>query len=579
MNALERYIQLSAVGIKCLPVGQDKLPAIPKGESWIGGWLNKTEYQKANGIAIIAGLISGNIECIDFDNHFGDAKKVISDFSKIDGVKDIISKLPIQSTQSGGYHIIYRCDKISGNQKLASRPVNNGTAQKYDILIETRGEGGYFVIDPTPGYKIIHSDLNNIPVINAEQRELLFLAAKSFNQKIKTTYQAEESDNKPGDVFNNDPSSIDEMKDVLRDNGWIELGDNAWRRPGKNKGISATLGRAANGIFYNFSSSADPFESDKGYTAFQVLGLLKYNGDFKKLAKDLAEKYNLKPELKHESIDNKQNTLNIDAKLKKAYIDLEIPIEKPPVILRIKTRSGINYNYNRVLTLGNFSAIKGKSKSKKTFLTSIFLAACTKNGYMNPNLLADIPKNKTGVVLFDTEQSPYDAYITARRVWTLGGGKYSNFGAFDLREYTPFERCEIIDAFFNKAGSQTSFVVIDGIADLANAINDEIEASRVVNLLMKWTKIYNTHIQVVIHENKNDNFATGHLGSAILKKAECVISVTKDVDDNLLSEVSCDLIRGVSEFDKFKIKINDNGLPEIEFANSSPEADVFIKDY
>jgi hypothetical protein len=59
------------------------------------------------------------------------------------------------------------------------------------------------------------------------------------------------------------------------------------------------------------------------------------------------------------------------------------------------------------------------------------------------------------------------------------------------------------------------FVVIDGIADLANAINDEIEASRVVSLLMRWTKIYNCHIHVIIHENKADNNATGHLGSSI----------------------------------------------------------------
>lgn len=60
--------------------------------------------------------------------------------------------------------------------------------------------------------------------------------------------------------------------------------------------------------------------------------------------------------------------------------------------------------------------------------------------------------------------------------------------------------------------------MIDGIADLAMAINDEIEASRVVSLLMKWTKLYNIHITLVIHQNKNDEYATGHLGSAILKR-------------------------------------------------------------
>ena len=147
-------------------------------------------------------------------------------------------------------------------------------------------------------------------------------------------------------------------------------------------------------------------------------------------------------------------------------------------------------------------------------------------------------------------------------------GKHPNFGAFDLREYSPYERCDIIDRYLIKAGDQTGFIVIDGIADLTNAINDEVEASRVVTLLMKWTKTYNVHICTVIHQNKNDNYATGHLGSSILKKAECVISVTKDESDNSRSEVNCDLIRETYDFDKFAFIINDKGLPEVEFVNS-----------
>lgn len=580
MTILDTYKLYRGSGFECLPVGRDKLPAIPKGETWIGGWHNEAEYMKAPGIAIIAGKMSGNVECIDFDNHFGDAKQIISEFSKIEGVSAIIKTVPIQSTQSGGYHIIYRCDEISGNQKLASRPVNDTSTgrQRYDVIIETRGEGGYFVVDPSPGYRFIRSELTVIKKITPAEREILLSACRTFNENIKVQYQDTEKDDRPGSVFNNDPQSQYELISTLKEFGWTELQDGRWRRPGKDKHISATLGKAAPGIFYNFSSSADPFEINKGYTAFQVIGLLKYNGDFKTFAKELAERYNLTTQVKTEVNKTVRDEKTVNDKLQKAFINLEIPVEKPPVILRIKTRVGDNYNYNRVFTLGNFSAIKGKSKSKKTFLTSIFLAACAKSDYYKPNILTDIPKNKPGVILFDTEQSPYDAYITARRVWSLLGSEYHNFGAFDLREYNPLERCEIIDSYFRKAGNITSFVVIDGIADLANAINDEVEASRVVTLLMKWTKIYNVHIQVVIHENKNDNFATGHLGSAILKKAECIIAVTKDVNDSYTSDVTCDLIRGVSEFDKFKIVINEKGLPEIDFSNSVPDANIFIND-
>jgi len=564
------YNKYKQSGFATLPTGKDKMPAIPKGATWKGGWTEERDYLLAHGIAIIGGKLSGGLECIDFDNHFGDAKQVLQDFSKIEGVKEIVQKynLPIQSTVSGGYHLLFRCDLNEGNQKLASRPkVDEQGKIRADVLIETRGEGGYFVADPTPGYKVVKNDIFVVNHITAEDRAVLLSACRTFNQNVKVYNKPEEDKDKPGNVFNNSPDAIYEMISALKSNGWKELKEGIWQRPGKNKGISATLGKAAPGIFYNFSSSGDPFESEKGYTAFQVVALLKYNGNFKEFAKELHEKYdvNYKPTPRKEE---PKTDSQFDQILQKAFIDLEVPVARPPIILRIKTRIGVDYQYNRVLTLGNFSAITGKSKSKKTFLTSLALAACTRNGYFDKIFEASLPDNKRGVVLFDTEQSAYDAYVTARRVWDLAGGKFENFGAFDLREYTALERCSIIDRYLLKAGQITGMVVIDGVADLANAINDEIEAARVINLLMKWTKVYNIHIQVVIHQNKNDNYATGHLGSGILKKAECIISVTKDESDNTKSRVECDFIRGVSEFDKFDFAINDKGLPEVEFANS-----------
>lgn len=572
IEAFEKYHK---AGLACLPTGKDKMPCIPKGESWKGGWVNKHEYSKSFGIGLLAGKISGGLECIDFDNHFGDAKQVLQEFSKIEGINDIVKKysLPIQSTTSGGFHLLYRCDLIEGNQKLASRlRTDENGKQRADVLIETRGEGGYFVANPTPGYKVIRNDIFNIPYITSEDRALLLSACRTFNKNVRVINKVEEDKDTVGSKFNNDPVSLDEMVSALKDNGWKELKDGIWQRPGKDKGISATLGKAHAGIFYNFSASGDPFEQEKGYTAFQVVALLKYNGDFKQFAKDLHERYKTdeKQPVRVEKHSPEAKEKKLDDILSKAFIDLEIPVARPPVILRIKTRIGGEYIYNRVFTLGNFSAVTGKSKSKKTFLATLFLSSLTINNFFEKIFLAELPTSKSGVVLFDTEQSSYDAYLTAKRVWDLVG-KQTNFGAFDLREYSPYERCDIIDRYLVKAGDQTGFIVIDGIADLANAINDEIEASRVVTLLMKWTKTYNVHICTVIHQNKNDNYATGHLGSSILKKSECVISVTKDENDNSRSEVNCELIRGTYDFGKFYFMVNEKGLPEVEFSNSIQE--------
>ena len=80
---------------------------------------------------------------------------------------------------------------------------------------------------------------------------------------------------------------------------------------------------------------------------------------------------------------------------------------------------------------------------------------------------------------------------------------------------------------------------------------------------MKWTKVYNCHITNVIHQNKNDNFAIGHIGSAVMKKAEVIISSTKSDTDKRKSLIRCDNMRGGSEFNDFELEINDVGLPVI----------------
>lgn len=562
-DIVQKYID---AGFSVLPTTKTKLPAT---KAWKGVDVPIDEFT-SYGIGIKCGQSSGNLECVDFDNHFGDAKDVISDFMQIDGVKEIYQKynLPIQSTVGGGFHLLYRCDVNEGNRKLARRPKakDNGKVEP-DVLIETRGEGGYFVAWPTPGYAIVKNDIFNVAKITPEEREILLSAARVFNTWVEHSYRTDQDKERPGDYYNNTPDAIEEMRSALLRAGWHDVNGGRWRRPDKNEGISATLGKAAPGIFYNFSSAAHPFDQEHGYTAFQVVGLLDYAGDFKRFASDLAERFQLnnKPVIAgNYGVEKTEITTDeIDEFIKKAFINLDIPVAKPPVIMRIKAQMGTSFGYSRVFTLGNFSAITGKSKSKKTFLSTLLLAAAVKNTYFDTVFEASLPSGRQGVLLFDTEQSNYDAYITAKRVFDLIGYSDDKFGAFDLREYTPLERCKIIDRTLEKLQNDVSFVVIDGIADLSMAINDEIEASRVVSLLMKWTKKYNVHIVNIIHQNKNDEYATGHLGSAILKKSECIISVKKDMTDTSQSEVKCDLIRGAGDFDDFVFRIDEQGLPRV----------------
>lgn len=571
-ETIQKYWKLN---IATLPVKADKSPDV---KSWKGCETNLDAYTNSFGIGIICGEPSGGLECLDFDNHFADAKDTISRF--IEEIRDLYYKykFPVQLSQNGGFHLVYRCSKFEGNKKLAQRPKWDEARHRFipDAIIETRGEGGYFCADPTPGYKVMRNSFENIPTITPEERTFIIETAKAFNKWVQVKEADEqEKDGRPGDIFNKTLESKNEMIRALKDAGWSEDKGKKWKRPGKKEGVSATLGVVDENIFYCFTANGYPFEPNRAYTPFQVIALLQYNGDFSKFAGELSERFKLEKPIKKIDSSNEaraeKREIDYDEILNNAYIDPNIPIPKPPVAMRIHDFEGGYINSKRLFTLGNFSAITGKGKSKKTFLTSVFLAAAINNGLLYRKIEGTLPDNKRVVLSFDTEQSRYDAYVVAKRVEKLLTHDRDIKGFFGLREYEPLERCAIIEHALAKFKENIGLVLIDGIVDLATEYSEN-EAIRVVSLLMKWTKIYNCHIIVVIHQNKENNFATGHIGSAIMKKAEAILSVEKLVDNTRKSRVKCDMIRGVSDFNEFDIEITDEGMPVIQ-------ENVFLENY
>ena len=534
-SAAEKYNQ---TGLKVLPVKQDKSPALL--DRWNDGIL-PDRFGDAYGIGVICGQISGGLECLDFDNHQGDAKDRLVEFMEqcpVDG-------MTIVKTRGGGYHVLYRCEKTEGNQKLARVPIKEKGKLRPDAVIETKGDNGYIVAYPTPGYRVLRGSMGEIKQITPQQRDNLLELSRSFNRWVEIRREQTEEKGRPGDIYNETSEAIEDAKTALRSEGWTDIGRGMWRRPGKKEGVSATFGKVAKNVFYCFTANGYPFEGGHGYLPFQVVGLLTYGGDFKRFAGELAERYT--PE------KAPPETL-----LSKAKVDLSKQVMRPPVVMsRVEfNKSKARYDHVRLFTLGNFSAIIGKAKSKKTiFLT--MLAACVSGGAFSNKIEVQLPTNKRSMVYFDTEQGDYDVYMTAKRIMTMSGTK--GFDMYQLREFEPRQRCEMIEEYL-KANPQVGFVVVDGVADLGVAINDEEEATRITSLLMRWTKQYNCHITNVIHQNKMNEFATGHLGSYIMKKAEIIISVKKDSEDKDRSMVSCDMSRAI-DFEDFAIRISDDGIP------------------
>ena len=254
--------------------------------------------------------------------------------------------------------------------------------------------------------------------------------------------------------------------------------------------------------------------------------------------------------------------------LNESEIDFSEELAPPPVCLEV-----VQGSTSAIIgTRGNFSLVIGKAKSRKTFFITIALAAAINSDPVLGIFRGSLPADKSNVLYFDTEQGKYHVQKAARRVLRLSGNHTpDNFRAYGLRKYNPQERLQIIDTAINNVQG-VGLVVIDGVRDLVSSINDEELATMLASKLLKWTEEKELHIVCVLHQNKGDNNARGHLGTELQNKAETVLSITKDKESGDMSIVEAEYCRE-REFEPFAFEIDDQGLPmlvdHLELRNSA----------
>ena len=105
-------------------------------------------------------------------------------------------------------------------------------------------------------------------------------------------------------------------------------------------------------------------------------------------------------------------------------------------------------------------------------------------------------------------------------------------------------------------------VIIDGIRDFLYDINSSSESTEVISKFMQWTDDKQIHIHTVLHQNKNDEHARGHIGTELNNKAETILQVEVDKEDKAISVVEAVHIRD-RDFEPFAFRINEDVLPEL----------------
>ena len=270
------------------------------------------------GLAVTGGKSSGNIEILDFDDaDFG----LFVDTAHEAGLGDLVSRLLEgfhETTPSGGHHLVYRCETVGRNLKLAQAPGPDPDRPKFEprTLIEARGEGGYAIVAPTSGtvhenggsWELVSGGFDTIPTITPEERADLFDFARSFDDmppdesrpkngeqpdlSAFTTTAAGESV-PPGTDFRDRHGKPETFRPIIEAAGWTyvyQRGDvDHYRRPGKGKGISATFGFGGSDYLIVFTSST-AFEAERAYNPFSAYAVLHHGGDFSAAAKALRTK-------------------------------------------------------------------------------------------------------------------------------------------------------------------------------------------------------------------------------------------------------------------------------------------------
>lgn len=246
----------------------------------------------AQGIAIICGKISGNLEVIDIDLKYDVTGKLWNEL--LEAIPEpLMNKMVVAKTKSNGYHLYYRCTSVSPNSKLSRRPATEDeiTANpnlKVFVLIETRGEGGYVVAPPTDGYEWVSGTIGEVTRITDAEKEQLWEICRSFNTYLEEPERIIETSIgvSPCDDFNQRGDAIG----LLERHGWKVVrkqGDKTYlRRPGKDEGTSGDWIESKR--WFSVFSTSTQFEPNRAYNASALYCYLECNGNWKKATSELA---------------------------------------------------------------------------------------------------------------------------------------------------------------------------------------------------------------------------------------------------------------------------------------------------
>lgn len=547
IDVIKKYL---SSGLSIIPVKADKRPLI-EWKQYQSTIATEEVESWTLPIACVCGAVSGGLICIDFD----DKGSAFAEWGK--RVKEIIptikESLYIQQTPSGGFHVVFKSDYKIENKKLAQK--KNG---KITVLIETRGEGGYFLVAPSSGYVSKSGDITTLKKISEHDAETMILIGESMNEYVQEKTETASKTNKNDITPFDDYDLKHDPVDLLLSHGWSIVGKRADKvmlcRPDKKQSLSATWNHIP-GRFYVFSTSTE-FEAQHIYKPSAVYAILNYRGDYVSAAKQLyKDGYGSRHELKPVDIDTTHRTITVKASSFKENIYKYYKGNHEKGM-----RLGLNY-FDKFIRFekGYLNVITGIPTHGKSEFTDFIMTT-----------LAE--KHKWNFVVFSPENYPLEIHfnkIAEKYHKTMLWGKEDNYIV---------EAIDFIDQHFDFINATEEELSLESI--LSACI--DIKATRRVDGLIidPWNEIEQASRPAGMNDSEFTGICLRKLRKFARKNEIClfvVVHPTKMYKDKNTEDYPVPTLYDISGSANWYNKTDNGIIVYRNFAEGKESTDVYIK--
>lgn len=197
-------------------------------------------------------------------------------------------------------------------------------------------------------------------------------------------------------------------------------------------------------------------------------------------------------------------------------------------------------------SVGSMSMWVGVQKSGKSTMLAMLCASVLKD---IDHTIFSQEKKARRVLYVDTEQPRKYANRSIKKIYRYLGfadgyeGFRDRISYMEVKDFSIKEILLIVKAALElaiKENNPFDFLALDGVADLVINVNDPEECDQLIRELGALCEQYLLHLAAVIHANPGNYGdielkARGHLGSALMRKVESVVTMKKDRESGIFT--------------------------------------------